>query len=227
MHAKSGDYYTPVDLGNSFKRGERITFANVIGFNGQTKPLTLQRGETESFSIAPHCELIEQLLNRFKNAELIRTSEWVPTFSAALQEVRKAQGVDPIVHLLIYEKVFVNGASGSVAIKQSFQPVEEAITQGKKIVLDNRWFLPKTGKPNDNSGNAVVQSERDKVQYVLNNIPENLSDAATRGSQIRAAIKFSVPRFSFDYAGWLSASSSEWQTLPTRIQTWHPALYMF
>lgn len=211
VRAKSGDYYTPVDLSNPFKGGAtKINFAYISGFNGQTKNLTLQRSESESFSIAPHCELIEQLLNRFKNAERIRTTEWVPTFSDALQIVRRAQGVDPIVHLLIYEKVFVNGASGSVAIKQSFQSVEGAITQGKKVVIDGRWFLPKIGKPNDNAGNAIVQSERGKVQYALHNIPENLSDAANAALKVEQQL-FSVPQFSFDYAGWLSGASSEWQ----------------
>ena len=192
---KNGSRYycrkEPVDSGTSF------AFDYLAGFDLGERPGAIRKDLVAFNGPAPQSEVAREIGQVV--AEL-STQSWESSFRRILKSIDDRDDLDPILKLILLQKLVESGVSGSAVLGEGFREYQQALSEGN-VDLSVPWMSPK---------DEGAVKERNRAETLLTTLP-SMDDAFAKAASQLQTLK-GPSEGSYSWIGWLAhAEDGNWR----------------
>ena len=174
-----------------------VRFKYITGFDLAEKPGTVREADVAYAGLAPQSGVAGQAL---KLIDELPERGWEWTFTHILYATTEKEQIDPILRVVLLQRILGLAGKGSTVLAQAFQPYRNGLDE---VNVDPSvcWMDPR---------DDTAKNERRRVEVLLRGLP-SLSDAIREtGRGFQEMQK--PPEFEFRWVGWLKRQlDGTWQ----------------
>jgi hypothetical protein len=181
----------PVDSGTNYK------FDYLAGFDLSERAGAIRKDMVASNGPAPQSEIAREIGQAI--AEL-STQSWESTFRRILKAIDDRDDLDPVLKLILLQKIVESGVSGSSVLGGGFQEYQQALSEAN-VDLSVSWMSPK---------DEGAIKERNRAEALLTTLP-SMEDAFAKAASQLQTLK-GTSEGSYSWIGWLAhAEDGNWR----------------
>lgn len=173
-------------------------FHYLVDFSMATRTVNLRTDDVKGYALAGHTALageVSPLLTRLRDAT------WEDTFCKIFQLTAEAKRIDPILQLILLDKLLNTGCQGSRCLAVAFQ---EQVTLLGKCDFDRNtnWLDP---------GNTAAPAARAAARALLADLSKDLNAAVKQAEEEHHRLAGRRLGQTCRWIGWLRRDDAAWQ----------------
>ncbi len=175
------------DMSNASATG-RVAIEYLAGFDLKTQRAGIETRTLTYNDEAPQTRAARRCLEHLRD---LTANNWEETYFRLLKEVLDDEQIDPILKLVLVQRIASHGGLASTIFRTAWEPCERHL-KSAELQLGAPWMLPRDDE--------AVQA-RNAAEHVLATLPpwnEAARAAATKLREVQAP-----PRHQYHWIGWL------------------------
>ncbi|WP_428308003.1 hypothetical protein [Lacipirellula sp.] len=164
-------------------------FDYLAGFDLSERPGAIRNDLVAFNGSAPQSEVAREIIAVVAN---LPTQSWESGFHKILKSIDNRKDLDPVLKLILLQKLVESGTSGSAVLSEGFREYQRALGEGN-VDLSVPWMSPK---------DEGAAKERTRAETLLATLP-SMDDAFTVAASQLQTLKASHEEC-YSWVGWLT-----------------------